>query len=182
MLRHCHSARHVFDGIQRCMDSHERARFDSPGRSAALGALPNTYLKPQRGEIPLGAALESQPVGPSAVNSSATQGFAGSAGFALGYRISPSSGLFTETCPRFLTELNSIVFRMPSLPPTLVPQNRARLFAYLPERPGCADVSSLLAIRPGSEYDALPTPARAPTVARTPYAIATPQGVRNGSP
>ena len=51
--------------------------------------------KPQRGEIPadrFSLRQESRPVGPSRFSSSVTQGSAGTAGCALGFRISPRWG------------------------------------------------------------------------------------------
>jgi len=54
--------------------------------------------KPQRGGIPadwISPRQESRPVGPFRFFSCMTQGSAGTAGCAPGYRISPRSGLFS---------------------------------------------------------------------------------------
>ena len=77
------------------------AGFDSPGRSEAKPWVTSTTdRKPQRGAIPIGrpsARWESRPVGPFSRDYSVPRAASAAADCALGYRISPHSGLRAQS-------------------------------------------------------------------------------------
>ena len=109
------------------------AGFDSPGRSEAKPWVTiTTDRKPQRGAIPIGrpsARWESRPVGPFSRDYSVPRAASAAADCALGYRISPHSGLRAQSATDKQIRSHARVHELVNAGLSLW-QNCARLFRW----------------------------------------------------